>query len=90
VYYIGKNTICKTNIEVLGGVLMRKRRKWLYEARKNKSLTMAEVAARSKISESYYSMIESGNRNVPVHTAKKIAKALDFNWTKFYEDDPKA
>lgn len=69
---------------------MRKRRKWLYEARKNKSLTMAEVAARSSISESYYSMIESGNRNVPVHTAKKIAKTLDFNWTKFYEDDPKA
>jgi transcriptional regulator with XRE-family HTH domain len=69
---------------------MRKRRKWLYEARKNKSLTMAEVASRSSISESYYSMIESGNRNVPVHTAKKIAKTLDFNWTKFYEDDPKA
>ena len=69
---------------------MRKRRKWLYEARNNKSLTMAEVASRSSISESYYSMIESGNRNVPVHTAKKIAKTLDFNWTKFYEDDPKA
>ena len=68
---------------------MRKWRKWLYEARKNKNLTMAEVAAKSNISESYYSMIESGNRNVPVHTAKKIAKALDFNWTKFYEDDPK-
>ena len=51
---------------------------------------MAEVAAKSNISESYYSMIESGNRDVPVHTAKKIAKALDFNWTKFYEDDPKA
>ena len=69
---------------------MRKWRKWLYEARKNKGLTMAEVASRSSISESYYSMIESGNRNVPVHTAKKIAKTLDFNWTKFYEDDPKA
>ena len=69
---------------------MRKWRKWLYEARKNKNLTMAEVAARSNISESYYSMIESGNRNVPVHTAKKIAKTLNFNWTKFYEDDPKA
>ena len=58
---------------------MRKWREWLYEARKNKNLTMAEVAARSNISESYYSMIESGNRNVPVHTAKKIAKTLDFN-----------
>ncbi len=63
-------------------------RKWLFEIRKNKNLTMAEVAARSNISESYYSMIESGNRDVPVHTAKKIAKVLGFNWTKFYEDDP--
>ncbi len=63
-------------------------REWLYKARKNKNLTMAEVAARSNISESYYSMIESGNRDVPVHTAKKIAKVLEFNWTKFYEDDP--
>jgi len=63
-------------------------REWLFEIRKRKNLTMAEVAARSNISESYYSLIENGNRNVPVHTAKKIAKVLDFNWTKFYEDDP--
>ena len=66
---------------------MRKWRKWLHEARKNKNLTMAEVAAKSNISESYYSMIESGNRDVPVHTAKKIASVLGFNWTRFYEDE---
>jgi len=64
-------------------------REWLFEIRKRKNLTMAEVAARSNISESYYSLIENGNRNVPVHTAKKIAKALSFDWTKFYMDDPK-
>ncbi len=64
-------------------------REWLYKARKDKNLTMAEVAARSNISESYYSLIENGNRNVPVHTAKKIAKVLSFDWTKFYEDDLK-
>lgn len=65
-------------------------REWLFEIRKRKNLTMAEVAARSNISESYYSLIENGNRNVPVHTAKKIAKVLGFNWTKFYEDESKA
>mgnify|MGYP003882487537 CR=1 FL=1 len=65
-------------------------REWLFEIRKRKNLTMAEVAARSNISESYYSLIENGNRNVPVHTAKKIAKALSFDWTKFYEDESKA
>lgn len=61
-------------------------REWLYEARKNKNFTMAEVATKSNISESYYSMIESRNRDVPVRTAKKIAKVLEFDWTKFYED----
>jgi putative transcriptional regulator len=65
-------------------------REWLYEARKNKNFTMAEVATKANISESYYSKIESGNRNVPVHTAKKIAKVLGFDWTKFYEDESKA
>lgn len=48
---------------------------------------MLEVAKGSGISESYYSMIESGERNVPVDTAKKIAEALGFEWTKFYEDE---
>lgn len=59
---------------------------WLFDIRKRRDLTMAEVAKKSGISESYYSMIESGGRGVSVGTAKKIAEALDFNWTKFYED----
>lgn len=60
-------------------------RKWLFYIRKDKGFTMSEVARASNISESYYSMIESGNRDVPVNTAKKIAKALGFDWTLFYE-----
>ena len=62
-------------------------REWLFNIRKNKNFTMAEVANQAEISESYYSMIESGNRGVPVATAKSIAKALDFNWTRFYEEE---
>jgi len=61
-------------------------RKWLFKIRKNNDFTMAEAAKRAGISESYYSMIEGGNRTPPVHTAKAIAKALDFDWTRFYED----
>lgn len=64
-------------------------RSWLTNIRKKANLTMAEVAKKSGISESYYSMIESGNRGVPVNTAKKIADALGFKWTKFYEEDHK-
>lgn len=61
-------------------------RKWLYDIRKEQDLTMLEVATKSEISESYYSMIENGHRSVPVPTAKKIAAVLGFDWTKFYED----
>lgn len=62
-------------------------RDWLFDIRKIKNFTMAEVAASAGISESYYSMIESGNRGVSVPTAKKIAEVLGFEWTKFFEDD---
>ncbi len=62
-------------------------RTWLRELRKNKNFTMAEVARKSNISEGYYSMIESGQRDVPVNTAKKIAKALDFEWILFFSEE---
>lgn len=62
-------------------------REWLYSLRKDRGFTMLEVAETSSISESYYSLIENGNRDVPVHTAKKIAKTLDFEWTRFFEEE---
>lgn len=62
-------------------------RQWLFEIRQRLGLTMLEAATKSGISESYYSMIENGHRNVSVPTAKKIGKALEFDWTKFYEDN---
>lgn len=60
-------------------------REWLEQIRKEKGLTMREVAAKSGIAECYYSQIENGKRNLPVNTAKAIASALDFEWQKFYE-----
>jgi len=47
---------------------------------------MREVADFVLISESYYSMIESGQRDLSPGIAKKIAELLQFDWTKFYED----
>ena len=47
---------------------------------------MNKAADIANISESYYCLIENGERNPHVETAKKIAKALDFDWQKFYED----
>lgn len=54
--------------------------------RTEKNLTMRQVGESAGISESYYSMIESGERRPSVETAKKIAAVLGISWTAFYED----
>ena len=50
-------------------------------------MTQNEIATKSGISRQYYGLIETGERKVPVWTAKKIAAALGFEWQKFYEDE---
>lgn len=59
-------------------------RKWLIEKRGN--LTQEQVAILSGISRSAYSNIERG-RGLSVSLAKKIAKALKFDWKLFFEND---
>lgn len=61
----------------------------LMEERKKANFTQREVGKLSGISESYYSMIESGDRKPTVKTAKKIAAALGFDWTLFFDDEKK-
>lgn len=60
-------------------------RKWLRQIRESHKLTINSAAEKCGISASYYEKIESGERNVPVDTAKKIATALSFEWTTFYQ-----
>lgn len=64
-------------------------RDWLRNVRKSCNLTQNDVALQANISRSYYTRIESNNRgkNLPAQTAKAIAKVLDFDWKRFYEDD---
>ncbi len=62
-------------------------RGWLLKIRGASGKTQEEVANASGISREYYTRIEGGSHDVPVHTAKKIAEALDFDWTKFYEEE---
>lgn len=54
-------------------------RAWMEKARKAKNLTMKEAGERLGISESYYSMIERGERkqNLDVSLAKKISNTFD-------------
>lgn len=61
-------------------------RTWLIEYRTKKGLTQEETATKCGISRQYYSFIESGERNCPVKTAKKIAEVLGFPWTKFFDE----
>lgn len=57
----------------------------LKKIRENKKMTQQEVADKSEIERSYYTMIENGNRKPSVEVAKRIAKTMNFNWTIFFE-----
>ena len=62
-------------------------REWLREFREGKKMSQEEVGQATGLKQSSYSMIEIGERNPSVEAAKKIAAVLEFDWTKFYEDE---
>lgn len=63
-------------------------RKWLVEIRKAANMSQYAAAEKAGISQSYYASIETGVRGKPlsVTIAKKIATALGFDWTQFYDE----
>lgn len=60
-------------------------RVWLRGYRDKKKMTHEQVAKASKITRQYYGMIEGGVSNPSVDVAKKIAQALGFKWTFFFD-----
>lgn len=62
-------------------------RDWLKKLRLEKKLTQQNVADRSEIERSYYTMIEKGNRTPSVQVAKTIALVIGFDWTIFFESE---
>ena len=56
----------------------------LERIRKEKNLTMSQVAEETGISLSFYCQIENKNRKPSVDVAKKIASVLDFDWTLLF------
>lgn len=56
------------------------------ERRISAKKTLKELALSVGVSECYISQIETGTRRPSVDTAKRIAAALGFDWTRFYED----
>lgn len=63
-------------------------RKWLRDIRVRTGKTQRDISDCIGICRAYYAFIESGERGVPVHTAKKIAAVLGFDWKRFYDDSP--
>ncbi|CAK7069536.1 helix-turn-helix transcriptional regulator [Tissierella sp.] len=60
---------------------------WLSNIRQQQEKTHEDVATGCNITRQFYSMIENGERTPSVSTAKKIASVLDFDWTRFYEEE---
>ena len=62
-------------------------REWLISIRGEKGLSQGQVAAMAGISQPSYFEIEKGISNPRPATAQKIGAALDFPWTRFFEDE---
>ncbi|HHP1246747.1 TPA: helix-turn-helix transcriptional regulator [Bacillus anthracis] len=60
---------------------------WLRKKREDANLTQEQLAIKVGIARSTYGAIETGERNVRPHVAKKIANILDFDWTLFFEEE---
>lgn len=58
--------------------------KWLAELRGDR--TQDCIAKAAGITQQHYSLIESGKRIPSVPIAKRIAKVLGFEWTRFFEE----
>lgn len=60
---------------------------WLLRARKSKELTQFDVAKDTGVSLVSYGNYETGKTTPRPENAKKIAKVLGFNWTRFYDKE---
>ena len=64
-------------------------RAWLIRERRSRKQTQLDLASELGISRAYLAQIELGARNPSVRVAKKLAAALSFDWTRFF-DEPDA
>lgn len=75
--------VAKCGREAGENMSKQKTRKWL--VKKRGKLTHKQVASLAGISRSFYTELETGIKNPGVATAQKIADALGFDWTLFFE-----
>lgn len=60
-------------------------RRTLKEIRLNKNLLQKDIVKKCNISSTFYSLMEAGQRNPSMKTAKKIVGVLDITLDEFYE-----
>ena len=65
-------------------------RAWLKQIREEKKFTQEELAVKLGVTRQHIGLIENGVTTPSVEVAKKIAAVLDFDWTRFYEDEQAA
>jgi len=61
-------------------------RKWLKNRREKMGFTQEKLAKQVGVTRQHIGMLENGDANPSPYLAKKIASALGFDWTKFYEE----
>ena len=57
----------------------------LRSIRKQKGMTLKQLAASTDLSESYISLIENMERRPSVDAANRIAEVLEFHWIQFFD-----
>ena len=62
-------------------------RNWLVDIRESKNYSQKYVSEMVGVAQPSYCNIEHGERNSAVETAKRIAAVLDFDWTRFYDEE---
>ncbi len=70
----------------MAGRPIRKTRHWLIQARHDSGKTFEQLSQELGITKQAIYYYESGERTPNPKLAKKIAKVLNFDWTKFYEE----
>ena len=62
-------------------------REWLKSFRDKANFTQAELALRTGTTQQMINFVENEKRRPSPQLAKKIAEALGFDWTRFYEEN---
>ncbi len=57
----------------------------LRRLRQERGLTMKQLGEKANLDDSYICLIEQNKRTPSVPAAKRIAKVLGFNWTRFFD-----